>query len=52
MNSSIFSGTNGIFGPYQDVSRIFEAIDEARLVDADGEDMVWMGKTNLMWFEY
>ncbi|KAI5122287.1 hypothetical protein M0805_002367 [Coniferiporia weirii] len=28
-------GTNGLFGPYQDVSRIFGAISEARLVDAD-----------------
>ncbi|EJD06572.1 acid protease [Fomitiporia mediterranea MF3/22] len=30
----IDAGTNGIFGPYQDVSRIFEAFGEARLVDA------------------
>ena len=32
-----FRGTNGLFGPYQDVSRIFDAMEGARLVDADGE---------------
>jgi len=28
-------GTNGMFGPFQDVSRIFSLIDDARLVDQD-----------------
>ncbi|KAL5486005.1 hypothetical protein ACEPAI_7049 [Sanghuangporus weigelae] len=28
-------GTNGIFGPYQDVTRLFELMSEARLVDAE-----------------
>ncbi|TDL25860.1 acid protease [Rickenella mellea] len=28
-------GTNGIFGPYQDVARIFDLIPTSRLVDAD-----------------
>ncbi|THH09160.1 hypothetical protein EW145_g2211 [Phellinidium pouzarii] len=28
-------GTNGIFGPYQDVSRLFSSIGEARLVDSE-----------------
>lgn len=30
-------GTNGIFGPYQDVSRLFSVIDEARIVDTSGK---------------
>jgi len=29
-------GTEGIFGPYQDVERIFSAIDTSRLVDESG----------------
>ncbi|KAH8118020.1 acid protease [Phellopilus nigrolimitatus] len=28
-------GTNGIFGPYQDVSRIFQNLEESRLIDAN-----------------
>ncbi|KAI0067467.1 acid protease [Artomyces pyxidatus] len=30
-------GTSGIFGPYQDVERIFSAIDGSRLVDETGQ---------------
>jgi hypothetical protein len=30
-------GTAGIFGPYQDVERLFSIIDGARLVDASGQ---------------
>lgn len=29
-------GLNGIYGPYSDVSRLFEAMDGARLVDSEG----------------
>lgn len=30
------SGTNGMFGPPQDVSRLFSTFNESRLVDASG----------------
>ncbi|OBZ72451.1 Aspartic protease [Grifola frondosa] len=33
-------GTPGIYGPYQDVSRIFSMIQDARLVDSDGQWVV------------
>jgi len=33
-------GTAGIYGPYQDVSRLFGLIDGARLVDASGQWVV------------
>ncbi|KAJ7494700.1 aspartic peptidase domain-containing protein [Mycena galericulata] len=31
------SGTSGIYGPYQDVERLFDQIDGSRLVDEDGQ---------------
>ncbi|KAI0819099.1 acid protease [Irpex lacteus] len=34
------AGTPGIFGPYQDVSRIFASIDGSRLVDSDAGQWV------------
>ncbi|TFK72900.1 acid protease [Pluteus cervinus] len=45
-------GSSGIFGPYQDVSRIFASIDGARYVGPDGEWVVPCDTEALMSFEF
>jgi hypothetical protein len=42
----IRSGASGIYGPYQDVQRLFAQIDEARLVDPSMQDYMHSNSLN------
>ncbi|KAK7690712.1 hypothetical protein QCA50_005811 [Cerrena zonata] len=45
-------GTTGIFGPYQDVARIFGAIEGSRLVDTSGQWAIPCDSNTTMAFQF